>query len=460
MPSNQLRPDAAEPHRTGWPPSGTRSRVSATTNSSTGSAIFLLGVATGAVALLLFQELTPAREDPDVAHFRRVRDFVAGSFVREVGRDELLDHALHGMLAGLDGYSRYYDSDEAAALERETGGRYVGVGAVFRRPVTEGRVLFTLPRSPARRAGVEVGERFVTIDGRALREMSEDELRGLLSSERVLTVDSVTLDGKPRSFELEPSSLVDPTVRHARLVDAERGVGYLAIVSFSRETPGEFERTFDHLREQGMRAAVIDLRGNYGGVLDAAVAIAQRFVREGVLVTTEGRGEPEIARARPSLAIYADTPLVLLVDGASASASEVLAGALQDHRAAVVVGSPTYGKGMVQKMQRYAEPSAVAKVTSSYYYTPAHRNFERSAQHDPDAVPGIQPDVAVALDEREQRAVHDFLGRYGPSLDDAAALAAWEAQAGESLVEAPPADPQLDAALALFAGTAPSAFAR
>ena len=421
---------------------------------------FLQGAAAGAVVAWMAFELTAGRFaalPPDLAHYRSVRDFARDSFVREVTDEELLDHALHGMLSGLDGYSRYYDRDEAALLERETAGRYVGLGVVFRDGIENGLVLFPLAGSPGERAGIRVGDQLLEVDGQPLEELGEALLRARIEgSER----DPVALrlrgrDGTVREVRVRAESVVDPTVRHTRILDETRGIGYTAIVSFSHETPGEFDRAFEHLERHGMQAMVLDLRANYGGVLESAVAVARRFIADGVIVTTEGRGTVSVLEAERSEARHVGFPLVVLVDGESASASEVLAGALQDHRAAVITGSPSYGKGMVQTIRHFDDEETRAKVTSSYYYSPTHRNFEKSAD---EGEAGITPDLVIETDEGERRTVHAFLGRYSPPLGLTAELAAWEEESGLELLERAPEDAQLAAALALLSGERPGPY--
>lgn len=415
------------------------------------------GLLAGGALVALADRLWLLDLEPDLAHYRRVRAFVEETFVGEADRERMLDDALRGLVGGLDAYSRYYDRGEARSLERETGGRYTGVGAVFLQPLSQARILFTLPGSPARRAGLEVGDRIVRIGDRIVEGLGEEDLRTLLSGEGPLELSLVVvgLDGKERHLELARETLVDPTVRHERIVDAERAIGYLSIRSFSHETPAEFEGAFERLRSRGMRGLVLDLRGNPGGVLGAAVRIAQRFVPSGVIVATAGRGEPIVHRAEAAESWYQDFPLVVIVDEGSASASEVLAGALQDHRRAVVVGSPTYGKGMVQTLRRFADRETVVKLTTSWYTTPAGRRLERRAG--PGGGGGIEPDLEVAIDEEERRALHEHLGRYSPPQDSLERIAAWQRSEVRNLLEPPPSDAQLDAALALFAGDRPGA---
>ncbi len=399
------------------------------------------------------QRFTGSTEEPDIAHYRAVRDFVSDNFVREVHSEDLLDSALTGMVRSLDDYSRYYSAEEAEQLNRDTSGRYTGIGVILKRPIDEGRILFTLPGSPAERAGVRVGDLIVGIDGVPVpipfttdllkRDLSTDQ-----RNEYVLEV--LGLDGRLRSLEVEPASVVNPTVRHAHIADPELGVGYISVTSFSHETALEFTDAFQELEDRGMRALVIDLRGNLGGVLSASVDIARRFIAEGVIVSTEGSGPPEVRSARSDMAVSVGFPLVVLVDGNSASASEVLAAALQEHRAAVLVGGPTFGKGLVQTIHRFPGSGAIAKVTTSYYYTPSHQNLDRSL--DPDRAYGIWPDVQVTIDREVQSGIYRHLAEYSPPFAALPAIHAWEQEVGEPLLDGHPEDPQLQAALDLFAG--------
>jgi len=413
-----------------------------------------VGMLAGVLLTLIGLELAPSGEEPDIEHYREVRDFVSETYVREVSHDELLDHALHGMLEGLDRYSRYYDVAESTQVERETEGRYQGIGAVFRSPIADGRVLFTLPGSPAARGGLTVGDQLLTVEGMSIEELDEESIRAALSepTDGILNLEIERIDGTRTEIEITPSALIDPTVRHARILDGEDGIGYVAITSFSKETPGEFDRTLEWLVKQGARQLVLDLRGNRGGVLVAAESIAKRFVETGRIVSTEGQ-LTMVTMADKHEAVLADLPLVILVDAGSASASEVLAGALQDHRKAVIIGSPTFGKGLVQKLRHYDDEGTIAKITSSYYYSPAGRSFENSV--DPTRDWGLLPDVSVPLSQEETLRVHRFLARYGPPVEALPALQAWEQHEEVALIERHPSDPQLDVATRLLRGERP-----
>lgn len=414
-----------------------------------------VGVTLGAVLGLFGARLLARAEDPDAATYREVRSFVERTYVREVGREELLDQALAGMVERLDPYSRYYGPDEVAAVERETSGHYQGIGVVFAQPVSEARVLFTLAGSPAEKAGLRVGDQLVRVGGEDVAGMATSELRRRLGERDrgALELELRGRDGTLRTVSIGQEALVDPTVRHARI--AAPDVGYLAISAFSGETPAEFDAAVADLREQGATALVLDLRGNLGGVLRSATRIANRFLRSGLIVSHEGRDTTQRYEASESEATLAGMPLAILVDKESASASEVLAAALQEHRVAVTVGTPTFGKGLVQRVESFGDGERVVKLVSAYYYTPSHRNIERTVEGSWEH--GLEPDLQVVLRAEEEAQVRQFLVSYSPPRAALPELAAWEAEVGREVYARPPSDPQLDAALALLRGEHPCA---
>jgi carboxyl-terminal processing protease len=418
----------------------------------------LVGSALGLSVGLVVLRFAPREGPADEQRFGEVHDWVQQAYVREVDERKLIDDALRGMVESLDAYSRYYTREELQAMDRETSGHYRGIGVVFTRPVEERRVLFALPGSPAERAGIGTGDRFVAIDGRRLDALDPGEIQHLLTETEADSIELVVAgrDGRERSVQLERTDLVDPTVRHAQLLDEDLGLGYLAITAFSQETPNEFDLALRDLERRGLRALVVDVRGNLGGVLRSAVTLVNRFVSDGPIVSQEGRGEPIHYEAKASEAWYEGLPLVVLVDGESASASEVFAAALQEYRAAVVVGSPSYGKGMVQQVRTFDGQGAV-KLTTAYYYTPSGRNLERTVEDAWET--GVVPDLQVALNELESRLVHRHLASYGPPPEALDAIRAWEREEGRELLPRRPPDPQLDAALALFQGERPGAYA-
>lgn len=412
-----------------------------------------MGLCTGLVLMGSLTLLFPRDRGEDLAFYRHVRDLVQNEFVREVDERELLDGALTGMLQSLDEYSRYYVHEEVERIDRETRGEFRGVGVVFRRPTSAGQVLFPLDGSPAQRVGLRVGDRLVSVQGREVEGMEDgglqDALRNFDDDGLALQVES--LDGVRRNVQLHPEAIIDPTLRHVSVLDEQRGVGYVSIHSFSRRTTAEFDEAIAWLRARGMQGLVLDLRGNPGGVLDAALAIANRFVPDGALLTTASRNGTETTQADEERCNLAGLPLVVLVDEDSASASEVLAGALQDHRAGVLVGTPTYGKGAVQTLARYESQRAIVKLTTSYYTTPAGRVIDRGLAEDGQA--GLTPDLVVELDREQRAAVRNYLAEYGPPPSALEDLHAWEQSEGALLYARAPQDPQLEAARALLDGS-------
>ncbi len=416
------------------------------------SLLFVTGTFFG-MGLMFFvlQFWSPGSED-DVEHYREVRDLVLSSYVGEVDEEELLENALRGMLGELDDYSDYYSApEETATVNRDTTGRMTGIGVVT--TDLDGPVVrFPVAESPALEAGVRVGDRILRIDGVGTEGMDPKDVSALIRGPEgsILTLHVEGRDGSERMLEIERRDLLVPSVRRVRMVDEARKVGYLVLTSFSNVSVLEFDAAVSSLQTEGMQALIIDLRSNRGGVLRSAVEIASRFIPDGVITSTEGRGAPHYERADAELAYYAGLPLVVLVDGSSASASEVLAGALQDHRAAVLIGTPTYGKGLVQTIRRYPERSVIAKLTTSYYYTPAHRNVQRGNTKESEF--GLVPDVEIPMEQDTHQTILEFLHSFEPPSSLVPELRAWREQAEFQMQLDPPADPQLDAALALLRG--------
>jgi carboxyl-terminal processing protease len=409
--------------------------------------LLALGVTMG---LVISQLLFLARDrsaERDLELLNEVRQLIEAEHVSPPESNRLVDGALRGMLSELDVHSRYFDAGEAAGLEQETEGVYRGVGISFVPDSRLSRVLFALPGSPAARAGIKVGDRIAALDNQAFDPEQPEMLRAALSNNEGRKVTLTLLDGlgSQRRVELVPEPVLDPSVRHSLLLDVERGLGYLSLSSFTRRSSGEFDQNLAALQAAGLKALILDLRGNRGGLLDAAVHIARRFVSSGVIVSTEDRHGRQEQLAEPEQALYAGLPLVVLIDGQSASASEVLAGALQDHRAAVLVGTRSYGKGTVQSLRRLSGTGGgIVKLTTALYRTPSGRRIE--PLHGDKESGGLTPDLEVELSEAEAAELRRFATTLGPGLEDQPAVQALEAELGQPLLPRPPEDAQLRAA--------------
>jgi carboxyl-terminal processing protease len=408
-----------------------------------------LGLGIGLVSGELLALALDGRRSETLRLVEQIQRVIESEHVHPPAEEVLLEGALRGMLESLDDHSRYYASSEARILEQETAGVYHGVGLSFVPESDLSQVLFALPGSPAARAGVGVGDRIAELDRLPYGPGQPERLRAALSNDagRGVQLKLEPLAGGERQVELVPEPVLDPSVRHTLMLDADRGIGYVALSSFTRRTPSEFDSALESLRTAGLTALILDLRGNRGGLLDAAVHVARRFVAEGLIVTTEERSGRRELRAEPAQALYRDLPLVCLIDARSASSSEVLAGALTDHRVACLIGTRTYGKGTVQSLRRLRPPhGGIVKLTTARYRTPSGRLIEAS-EAEPDSG-GLQPDIEVELEPAQATALDRFLARLGPSLADQPAVRELEARLGRSLLPLPPEDAQLAAALA------------
>lgn len=386
--------------------------------------------------------------------FDEVLSRVADYYVDSLNEHQLYRFAIDGMLREIgDPYSGFLDGRELRALSEQTTGNYAGIGIQIE--VRDGAILVVapLPETPAERAGLQTGDRIIAVDDSSTERWNQDRavsaLRGPAGSQVTIRVQR---PGNPAllTFRLTRAEIHARSVRLATLL--EGGVGFIELWTFSEATARELAATIDSLRAAGMRSLILDLRWNPGGLLEEGAQVADLFLDRGVeIVETRGRA-PGSTRQFVDEAPqrYPRLPLVVLVNGATASASEIVAGALQDHDRAVVVGTTTFGKGVVQSVFRLSS-EAVLKLTTSRWYTPSGRSIQRP-QHDgrdqddrdPDEEPaasdstplfrttggrtvrgggGIRPDVVVRVDsltrarrDRLQRALGQNVVRYTDAL--------------------------------------------
>lgn len=361
----------------------------------------------------------------------RVKD----EYVDPVGDHELMQHAIRGMVSGLDAHSSFLDEREAEDLRIATEGNYSGVGI----EVSDERgtivVVAPLEGSPADLAGMRTGDAIIAIDGWAVAAAGVSDVisrvRGAPGTLVRITVERGGQD-EPIEFAIRRAEIRVQSVRHALL---EPGYGYLRITHFSETTAHDVDAAVGQLRsESGGRLAglVLDLRNNPGGVLEAGVEVADAFLDEGVIVTASGR----TAEARFTLEarrgdVARGARLALLVNGGSASAAEIVAGALKDHGRAVVIGRTTFGKGSVQTVLPLSDGQAL-KLTTSRYLTPAGTVIQNA---------GITPDIVTSLAPREgpddPHSSEGRTARDGPAGDpDVARALAWLRDATQPKVAA------------------------
>jgi carboxyl-terminal processing protease len=325
--------------------------------------------------------------------FSQVLTYVQQSYVDEVDGDELVYDAISGMLSGLDPHTTFMRPAEYEKLREDTAGEFGGLGIEVGTSGDYIQVEVVHTDSPGAHAGLKPGDRILAVDGEDMRgkplEASVRLMRGVPGTRVVLTLERKGWE-RPRDVPLVRRQVHVPSVD---VDDLGNGVSYVRIRSFQERTDQELARALGEIRKraraQGRElpaGVVIDLRDNPGGLLDEGVRVADRFLSDGVIVTTKGRNprnsERETARPDGTEPRY---PLVLLVNDGTASASEIVAGALQDHKRAVVVGTRTFGKGSVQTLFGL-DDGAGLKLTIARYFTPSGRSIQDV---------GIQPDIPV-----------------------------------------------------------------
>jgi carboxyl-terminal processing protease len=341
-----------------------------------------------------------------------------------VGNAAVILEFTYGACDALDDYSSYLTPDKLDDLYAMIDGNFVGLGVELKQDAEGLRLVGVIRGGPAWDAGLKVGDQITSVGGRSVKGLGLDEAANRLQGAEGTAVDIVVLrsGGEPRQLRIIRRHVEVESVAESKIVDATGGVGYIQLTGFQKSSTEELEKAISNLRQQGMRSLVIDLRGNPGGLLNVAVEIAERFIDQGVIVSTRGRapGQSQVYRAN-SRAVW-KMPLYVLIDHDSASASEILAGALKDHRRAVVLGERSYGKGSVQSIFALRGARAGLKLTTAKFYSPRSRPYSEQ---------GVDPDILVRIAAR-------------PPADAAAGSAEHEPQLGD-----PRTDPALDQAVRL-----------
>ncbi|HID78136.1 MAG TPA: S41 family peptidase [Planctomycetaceae bacterium] len=352
-------------------------------------------------------------------------DQVERNYVKPVSRRELVEAAIRGILSKLDPYSSYIGPSEMQSFRTAMDSQFGGIGIEI--GMRRGRlmVLSPLVGTPAYRAGVSAGDWITRIDGQSTEGMGLDEavkrLKGPVGSTVRITV---VRPGQSREQELTITRQIihidTVTGNHRRadeswefMLDPEKRIGYIRIAAFSRSTADELRRALDELQTEGMRALVLDLRFNPGGLLSSAVAVSDMFVSKGRIVSTEGRNVPSRSWEAHQKGTYGGFPMAVLVNRFTASGAEIVAACLQDHKRALVIGERTYGKGTVQNViELEHDPDAdtartALKLTTAGYQRPSGHKIHRFPGEGEEAEWGVQPDEGFRrqLSQREMFAV-------------------------------------------------------
>lgn len=316
-------------------------------------------------------------------------------YIEKIDKKKMYESALKAYVEGLgDPYTSYFTKEEYQAFEQDMAATYDGIGAPISKDQETKLVMIVSPYkdSPAEKAGLRTGDIILAVNGEDTTAMDPDEIakriRGKKGTEVKLTIQRKTND-KATILEIPivRDTIEIPTIAAKMLEDQ---IGYIAIYGFDAPTADQFKKELTNLKRQGMKGLVLDLRGNPGGYLETAVDIADEIISKGLVVYIEDKnGNREDFSAVNSAEL--DMPIAVLVNKGSASASEILAGALKDHGVATIVGTTTFGKGLVQNTFPFADGSAL-KVTIAKYYTPNGEYIHSK---------GIEPDVTVELETGE-----------------------------------------------------------
>ena len=329
----------------------------------------------------------------DTRLIAEVMQRVHRDYVEPIDDKELMDRAIRGMVSGLDRHSEFLDAQEYREIRNSTRGRYSGVGLEV--STREGAILVISPidDTPAQRAGIESGDEIIEIDGVSVRSDglndAIDKMRGKAGTSVTITVRRQNYDD-PLTFNLTRQKIEVASVRYEIL---QPSYGYVRVSQFNESTADELSRAIDEMTDEVqeqtgdmLAGLILDLRNNPGGILDAAVEVSDLFLDEGIIVTAEGRTpESRFRRVAEIGDIMDGGAVVVLVNGGSASASEIVAGALQDHDRALIIGTTTFGKGLVQTVIPLSRGFAI-KLTTSRYYTPSGDSIHEI---------GIVPDIVV-----------------------------------------------------------------
>ena len=331
--------------------------------------------------------------------FSQVLDIVESSYVKDLSRSELIEDSIRGMLNELDPHSAYLDPEEMNQMQESTSGEFSGIGIEI--SMEQGRLIVVSPieDTPAYEAGLQAGDHILEIDGESTQDITlmeaVDKIRGKKGTSVTLTIlhkDS----NDPAIVEITRGTIPITSVK-TEIMDT--GYLYVRLTKFNENTTRSLhEALAEFIADQELKGVILDLRNNPGGLLDQAVSVSDTFLSEGMIVYIQGKSELNrrdfFAKKEAS---DVDVPMVVLINAGSASASEIVAGALQDHSRALLLGEPTFGKGSVQQIIPLSDGAGI-KLTTALYYTPNGRSIQAE---------GIEPDLLMPFvphtpDEEEQ----------------------------------------------------------
>lgn len=337
---------------------------------------------------VLFPKGNALSDVKTVQKLNYLEELIDEEYLDEKDESSMREGLYAGLLAGLkDPYSTYYTAEQYKELNTSNEGSYVGIGAVLQKDDTGGAKIIQLYEGgPGEQAGLKKGDVIKAVDGADVTDKETSDIASMVrDSEKASVMLTIQRENeeKPRDVKVEIRDVEIQTVSHEMLSE---DTGYIRISEFSEVTSEQYKKAFADLKDQGMKKLVVDLRDNPGGLLTAVCGVLRQILPEGLIVYTEdknGKREEETCDGKNKL----DMPLAVLVNGNSASASEIFAGAVKDYGIGTIVGTTTYGKGVVQTIHSLTDGSAV-KITIAKYFTPKGNDINKK---------GITPDVEAEL---------------------------------------------------------------
>lgn len=352
---------------------------------------FLLSVTMATVLMIsapAFSQDTKEEETyQQLKLFGEVFERVRADFVEEVSDRELIESAIEGMLADLDPHSGYLDKESFKDMREQTRGEFGGLGIEVTMEDGLVKVVSPIDDTPAYRAGVQAGDLITHIDGEPVMGMNLNEAVKVMRGPVDTAIEVTIRRGSQEPFDLEITrDIIQVQSVRSRV---EGDIGYIRLTSFTEQTFSGLEEAFGTIRDEtgeDLQGIVLDMRNNPGGLLEQAISVSDAFLDRGEIVSTRGRNEEDAQRWNAESGDMANgLPIVVLINGGSASASEIVAGALQDHKRAIVMGTASFGKGSVQTVIPLSGNGAM-RLTTARYYTPSGRSIQAK---------GIEPDIAV-----------------------------------------------------------------
>jgi len=326
----------------------------------------------------------------DIRALSEVFGKIKENYVEPVKDKTLLENAIRGMLAGLDPHSTYLDKEAFQELRVGTTGEFGGLGIVVGMEDGFVKVVSPIDDTPAQRAGIKTGDLIIRLDNKPVKGMTLDEAVKLMRGKPGTTIKLLVVregQEKPLNFVLTRDRIRVKSVKSQLLED---GYGYVRISQFQERTAADMRKAISKLKKENkdknLKGLILDLRNNPGGLLDAAIDVADTFITSGTIVSVRGRDRAnDVSHTATPNDMLKGAPMIVLVNGGSASASEIVSGALQDDKRAIIMGSKTFGKGSVQTVVPLGNDTAI-KLTTARYYTPSGRSIQAE---------GIEPDIVL-----------------------------------------------------------------